>query len=58
MGLSERIDGKPHDDPSTETEGRLMDYETTLRCIGFAIDFLQILALPVFLLAITWRLAR
>ena len=35
-----------------------MDYETTLRCIGYGIDFLQILALPVFLLAITWRLAR
>ena len=35
-----------------------MDYETTLRCIGFAIDFLQILALPVLLAALTWRLAR
>ena len=35
-----------------------MDYETTLRCIGFAIDFLQILALPLILAAITWRLAR
>ena len=35
-----------------------MDFETTLRCIGYAIDFLQILALPVLLAAITWRLAR
>jgi hypothetical protein len=35
-----------------------MDFETTLRCIGYAIDFLQILALPVILAAITWRLAR
>ena len=35
-----------------------MDYETTLRCIGYAIEFLQILALPVILAAITWRLAR
>jgi hypothetical protein len=43
---------------SAGTEGGVMDYETTLRCIGFAIDFLQILALPVLLLAITWRLAR
>jgi hypothetical protein len=43
---------------SARTEGRVMDYETTLRCIGFAIDFIQILALPVLLLAITWRLAR
>ncbi len=35
-----------------------MDYETTLRCIGYAIDFLQVLALPLILAAITWRLAR
>jgi hypothetical protein len=35
-----------------------MDHETTLRCIGYAIDFLQIFALPVILAAITWRLAR
>jgi hypothetical protein len=35
-----------------------MDYETTLRCIGYAIEFLQILALPLILAAITWRLAR
>ena len=35
-----------------------MDYETTLRCIGYAIDFLQIVTVPVFLLALTGRLAR
>ena len=35
-----------------------MDYDTTLRCIGYAIDFLQVLALPLILAAITWRLAR
>ena len=35
-----------------------MDYETTLRCIGYAIDFLQIVTVPVLLAAITWRLAK
>jgi len=35
-----------------------MDYETTLRCIGYAIDFLQVLALPLILAALTWRVAR
>jgi hypothetical protein len=35
-----------------------MDYDSILRCIGYAIEFLQILALPVILAAITWRLAR
>jgi hypothetical protein len=35
-----------------------MDYDTTLRCIGYAIDFLQVLALPLILAALTWRLAR
>jgi len=35
-----------------------MDFETTLRCLGYGIDFLQILALPLILAAITWRLAR
>jgi hypothetical protein len=35
-----------------------MDYETTLRCIGYGIDFLQIVTLPLILAAITWRLAR
>jgi hypothetical protein len=43
---------------SAGTEGGVMDHDTTLRCIGYAIDFLQILALPVILAAITWRLAR
>jgi hypothetical protein len=35
-----------------------MDYETTLRCLGYAIDFIQIIAVPVLLLALTGRLAR
>ena len=35
-----------------------MDYETTLRCIGFALEFIQIITLPLILAAITWRLAR
>jgi hypothetical protein len=43
---------------SARTEGGVMDFETTLRCLGYGIDFLQILALPVLLAALTWRLAR
>jgi hypothetical protein len=43
---------------SARTEGGVMDYETTLRCLGYAIDFLQVLALPLILAALTWRLAR
>jgi hypothetical protein len=35
-----------------------MDYETPLRCLGYAIDFLQVIALPLILAAITWRIAR
>ena len=35
-----------------------MDYETTLRCLGYALDFLQIVTVPVLLLALTGRLAR
>jgi hypothetical protein len=35
-----------------------MDYETTLRCLGYALDFLQIMTVPVLLLALTGRLAR
>lgn len=35
-----------------------MDYETTLRCLGYGIDFIQIIAVPVLLLALTGRLAR
>ncbi len=35
-----------------------MDYETTLRCLGYALEFLQIVTVPVLLLAITGRLAR
>ena len=36
----------------------MMDPETTLRCLGYAIEFIQIIALPLILAAITWRLAR
>jgi hypothetical protein len=43
---------------SARTEGGVMDFDTTLRCLGYGIDFIQILALPVLLAAITWRLAR
>jgi hypothetical protein len=35
-----------------------MDYETTLRCLGYALDFIQIVTVPVLLLALTGRLAR
>ena len=35
-----------------------MDADTTLRCLGYAIDFIQIIALPLLLLALTGRLAR
>ena len=35
-----------------------MDADTTLRCLGYAIDFLQVITVPVLWLAITWRLAR
>lgn len=35
-----------------------MDYDTTLRCLGYAVDFIQIITVPVLLLALTGRLAR
>lgn len=35
-----------------------MDYDTTLRCLGYALEFIQIIAVPVLLLALTGRLAR
>ena len=35
-----------------------MDYETILRCLGYGIEFFQVLALPLILAALTWRLAR
>jgi hypothetical protein len=35
-----------------------MDADTTLRCLGYAIEFLQIVTVPVLLLALTGRLAR
>jgi hypothetical protein len=36
----------------------VIDNETTLRCLGYALDFIQIITVPVLLLAITGRLAR
>lgn len=35
-----------------------MDYDTTLRCLGYSIEFLQIITVPLLLLALTGRLAR
>jgi hypothetical protein len=35
-----------------------MDHETIIRLLGYAIDFLQVITLPLILAAITWRLAR
>ena len=35
-----------------------MDHDTILRCLGYGIEFLQILAIPAALAAITWRIAR
>lgn len=35
-----------------------MDADTTLRCLGYALDFFQIVTLPLILAAITWRLAK
>jgi hypothetical protein len=35
-----------------------MDHETTLRCLGYGIDFIQFITVPILLAAITWRLAR
>ena len=35
-----------------------MDYETTLRCLGYAIDFIQIITLPLILAGLAGRLAR
>jgi hypothetical protein len=58
VGLSERIDGKPHDDPNTETEGRVMDFETLLRCLGYSIDAAFKFGPVAIAAVITWRLAR
>jgi hypothetical protein len=33
-------------------------HETIVRCLGYGIEFFQILALPVVLAALTWRLAK
>ena len=35
-----------------------MDYDLILRCIGYAIQFAQIMAAPLILGALTWRLTR
>jgi len=35
-----------------------MDADTTLRCLGYALEFIQIITVPVLLLALTGRLAR
>lgn len=35
-----------------------MDPETTLRCLGYALDFLQVITIPALLLMLTGRLAR
>ncbi len=35
-----------------------MDADTTLRCLGYALEFIQIITLPLILAALTWRLAR
>ena len=35
-----------------------MDADTILRCLGYGIEFLQIIAVPLLLLALTGRLAR
>jgi len=35
-----------------------MDADTTRRCLGYALDFIQIITVPVLLLALTGRLAR
>jgi hypothetical protein len=35
-----------------------MDHDTILRCLGYGIDFLQLVTLPLLLAALTWRLAK
>jgi hypothetical protein len=35
-----------------------MDHETILRCLGYGIEFVKLMAAPVALAALTWRLAR
>lgn len=35
-----------------------MDADTTLRCLGYALEFIQVITVPVLLLALTGRLAR
>jgi len=36
----------------------MMDPDTTLRCLGYALDFLQVITITVVLLMLTGRLAR
>jgi hypothetical protein len=35
-----------------------MDHETILRLLGYSIEFAKLMAAPVALAALTWRLAR
>jgi hypothetical protein len=35
-----------------------MDHETILRCLGYGIEFCQLMAAPAVLGAITWRMSR
>jgi len=36
----------------------MSDHETILRCLGYGIEFFQILSVPAALAALTWRLAK
>jgi hypothetical protein len=35
-----------------------MDHDTILRCLGYGIEFFQLMAAPAVLGAITWRMSR
>ena len=35
-----------------------MEHETIIRLLGYSIEFVKIMAAPVALAALTWRLAR
>jgi hypothetical protein len=34
------------------------NHETILRCLGYGIEFLQLISVPALLASLTWRLAR
>lgn len=36
----------------------MSDFDTILRCLGYSIEFLQFIAVPLLLMALTVRLAR